>query len=88
MRKNKEQHIANQMESDIIQKIGNNKTKEKSFNEGIFIDEPTRNQMCGFYTWRGEVCILDGLGMDVTFSSYSEKNQIIIHSSIMSNKYE
>jgi len=87
-RKNKEQHIPNQMEAEILSKIGNNKTNEKTFNDGIFIDEPTHNEILGFYTYRGEVCILDGLGMDVTFSSYSEKNQNIIHTAIIANKYE
>lgn len=87
-KKTKIEHIPNQMESDIIAKIGRNKTNEKSFIGNIFIDEPSYNQIIGFYTYRGEVCILDGLGMDVTFSNYSEKNQTIIHVAIMSNKYE
>lgn len=75
------------MEQDILEKIGNNKTNEKTFDNGVFIDEPSRNELLGFYTYKGEVCILDGLGMDVTFSSYSEKNQTVIHSAIMSGKY-
>lgn len=79
---------ASQMEQDILDKIGNNKTKEKAFSDGIFIDEPKRNEIVGFYTYRGEACILDGLGMDVSFSTYSEKTQTIIHSAIMSNKYK
>lgn len=82
-----EQHIPNRMEQDILEKIGRNKTNEKSFNNGVFIDDPSRNELLGFYTYKGEVCILDGLGMDVTFSSYSEKNQTVIHDAIMSNKY-
>jgi len=87
-KKTKIEHVPNQMESDIIAKIGRNNTNEKSFIGNIFIDEPSYNQIIGFYTYRGEVCILDGLGMDVTFSTYSEKNQNIIHEVIMSNKYE
>ena len=77
-----------QMEQDIIAKIGDNKTREKAFIDGIFIDEPKRNEIVGFYPYRGEACILDGLGMDVSFSAYSEKTQAIIHAAIMSNKYK
>ena len=79
---------SSQMEQDIIAKIGDNKTREKAFSDGIFIDEPKRNELVGFYTYRGEACILDGLGMDVSFSEYSEKTQAIIHAAIMSNKYK
>ena len=83
-----EENGSTQMEQDIIAKIGDNKTREKAFSDGIFIDEPKRNELVGFYTYRGEACILDGLGMDVSFSAYSEKTQAIIHAAIMSNKYK
>ena len=76
------------MEAEIITKIGRNKPNSKTFNDGIFIDDPKSNEILGFYTYKGEVYILDGLGMDVPFSDYSEKNQTIIHSAIMSNKYK
>ena len=75
------------LEQEIINKVGNNKTKEKTFNNNIFVDEPTRNQILGFYTYRGEVFILDGLGMDVDFSSYNEKNKTIIYQEIMKTNY-
>lgn len=84
----KVKHVPNQMESEILKKIGDNKTNEKSFTESVIIDEPEINRVCGFYTYRGDVCILDSLGMDSVFSSYSEKNQLIIHTAIMANKYK
>lgn len=84
-------HIPGELEAEILKKIGDNKTNEKTFEDGIFtidtaVDEGS--QLCGFYTYRGEVCILDGLGMDVCFSSYEDKNKAIIHEAIMANKYK
>jgi hypothetical protein len=86
-RRNKEQHVQCEYEKEILDKIGNNKTNEKTFNDGIFIAEPTPNQLLGFYTYRGQVCILDGLGMDVSFSEYNEETKKIIHSNIVNNNY-
>jgi hypothetical protein len=40
----------------------------------------------GFYTYRGLVCVLDGLGMDVEFDNYDE-SQELIHLEIMSDNY-
>lgn len=76
------------MEKEILKKIGDNKTKEKTFYDKIFIDEPKFNEILGFYTYKKEVCILDGFGMDVAFSSYSEKNKKTIYDAIMLNKYK
>jgi tRNA pseudouridine-54 N-methylase len=76
------------MESKIIKKIGDNQTDEMTFNNGIFVDEPNKNELLGFYTYEGEVYILDGLGMDVPFSDYSQKNKETIYKAIMFNLYE
>jgi hypothetical protein len=75
-------------EAEIIKKIGSNKTNEKTFDNGIFIYENGKAiELCGFYTYRGELCILDR-GMDNNFSSYSVDNKTIIHSAIITNKYK
>ena len=73
------------MEQKIIQKIGDNKTTEKTFNDGFFVEKTI--QLLGFYTYKGEVCILDSTGMDVNFSEYSEKDQKVIYNAIMNNHW-
>jgi hypothetical protein len=75
------------LEMEILTKIGNNKTNEKTFHDGIILKGDEINELLGFYTYRGDVCILDGLGMDVEFSSYSDENKVIIHEAIMNDKY-
>jgi len=80
-------HIPCVLEAEILTKIGDNKTKEKNFHDGIILKGDVRNELLGFYTYRGDVCILDGLGMDVEFSSYSDENKKIIHEAIMNDKY-
>jgi hypothetical protein len=42
----------------------------------------------GFYTYRGLVCVLDGLGMDVEFDNYDLESQELIHLEIMSDNYK
>ena len=86
-RRNTERHIPCKYEKEILDKIGNNKTNEKTFNDGVFIDEPEPNQLLGFYTYRGRVCILDGLGMDANFSEFTEDTKKIIHGNIINNNY-
>lgn len=76
------------MESEIIKKIGDNQTDELTFINGFFVDEPKTNELLGLYTYEGRVYILDGLGMDVPFSDYSQKNKEIIYNAIMFNYYE
>ncbi len=71
-------------EKELIVKLGRNKTTEKTFNNGIFVDGI---QLLGFYTYRGEVCVLDTTMMDNDFKSYSDENKTIIYNAIMSNKY-
>ena len=41
-----------------------------------------------FYTYRGQVCILDDQGMDVTFDNYQLKSQKLIHSEIIAGNYQ
>lgn len=86
-RKNIIQHASCEYEKEILDKIGRNKTNEKTFNNSIFINEPEHNELLGFYTYRGQVCILDGLGMDVNFSEYTEETRKIIHDNIINNNY-
>lgn len=75
-------------EAEIIEKIGSNKTTEKTFDDDVFIYENGKAiGLCGFYTYRGELCIIDR-GMDNNFSEYSTDNKAIIHTAIMTNKYK
>jgi len=68
------------LEKDIIERRGNNKTKEIMFPDGVIIDGV---QLLSFYTWRGSVCIIDALGMDVEFDVYSPEDQQLIYDEIM-----
>jgi hypothetical protein len=84
MRKYKQEEEQSLQEKELIAKLGRNKTTEKTFNNGIFVDGI---ELLGFYTYRGEVCILDSIGLDNDFKEYSDENKIIIYNAIMSNKY-
>lgn len=74
-------------EAEIIKKIGTNKTTEKTFNDVFIFEKGKAIELCGFYTYRGEVCIIDR-GMDNNFSDYNSENKTIIHNAIMTNKYK
>lgn len=84
-RRNTNKYIPCGLESDIITKIGNNKTREKTFKGNIHINNNL--ELLGFYTYRGMVCVLDSSMMDVDFSEYDEQDQKIIHNAIMNNQY-
>jgi hypothetical protein len=79
----------NSLQNEITDKIGNNKTNEKYFDNDITIiqKDGTKTFGLGFYTYRGLVCVLDGLGMDVEFDNYDLESQELIHSEIMSDNY-
>lgn len=78
------------LQEEIIKKIGDNKTKDKNFTNDVKItqNDGTKTYALGFYTYRGEVCILDGLGMDITFDEYDTKTQNLIHQEIISGNYK
>ena len=82
-----DKHTPCTLEMDILKKIGDNKTKEKTFNDGIKLKSDETNELLGFYTYKGEVCVLDGKGMDNTFSSYCDDDKAIIHKAIISDKF-
>lgn len=75
----------NKLEQELIKKIGDNKTDEKEFNDGVITSE---GELLGFYTYKNEVCILDSMGMDVVFTEYSDEDQKIIYDAIFNNKYK
>lgn len=84
-RRNINQYVGCELECEIINKIGKNKTNEKFFTKDIFIN---KYSLLGFYTHRGQLCILDGEGMDVNFNTYSDIEKTLIHKAIMNNEYE
>lgn len=79
----------NDLEADIINKIGRNKENEKTFNDGVYVtgEEDEMIELLGFYTYRGEVAILDSLGMDNGFNTYSLEDQKTIHDAIMNDNW-
>ena len=78
-----------ELEKEIIEKIGSNKTKEYQLKNELNLvqKDGLQTKTFSFYTYRGEVCILDNQGMDVNFSEYKLKSQKLIHSEIMSGNY-
>jgi len=79
-----------ELEKEIIAKIGANKTREYQFNTELNLVEKDglQTRTFSFYTYRGQVCILDDQGMDVNFSEYKLKSQKLIHSEIMAGNYK
>lgn len=78
------------METRIIEKIGRNKTSEKSFtNEFNVTDlEGETSSADFFYTYKGELLILTRNGMDIPFSEFDEKSQEKIFTEIMNDNYK
>lgn len=74
-----------ELEKEIISKIGDNKTREKTFQGNIHISPGL--VLLGFYTHRGIVCVLDSSMIDVDFSKYDSEDKKIIHNAIMNNLY-
>lgn len=78
------------MEAQIIEKVGRNKTKEKGFTNDFSVtdsDEET-NTALGFYTYRGELYILTGDGMDTPFQEFDEESQKKIFKEITNDNYK
>lgn len=81
MKKKKEQHQPCILEAEILDKRGKTNLEEVCID--VSIDEPETNEVLSFYTYHGQVCILDGLGMDVYFSNYTPETRKIIYDAIM-----
>lgn len=79
-----------ELEKEIIDKIGANKTREYSFDSLIDLVDKDGEKSRGynFYTYRSQVCILDDQGMDVDFSNYELRSQKRIHREIMAGNYK
>lgn len=71
----------------IVQKVGKNSTGTgKVANPDIEFDEVTLSDgssTFSFYTYGGEVFILDNEGSDMSFEDYSDEDQTLIYNSIM-----
>lgn len=78
-----------ELEKEIISKVVNNK-REYQFNTELNLVEKDglKTKTFSFYTYRGQVCILDDQGMDVTFDNYQLKSQKLIHKEIMAGNYQ
>ena len=78
-----------ELEKEIISKVGNNKTREYQLKNELDLVEKDglQTKTFSFYTYRGQVCILDNQGMDVNFSEYKLKSQKLIHKEIMAGNY-
>ena len=80
--------IGLQLQKEIVNKITMPK-HEYQFNTELDLVEKDglKTKTFSFYTYRGQVCILDDQGMDVTFDNYQLKSQKLIHSEIMTGNY-
>jgi hypothetical protein len=72
---------------DILKKVGINSTGDGEFtNDDLEFDEVTLSdgtKTCSFYTYQGEICILDDQGQDNDYEDYSEEDKVIIYNAIM-----
>ena len=87
IKKFKELKNTDEMIKDIVSKVGSNSTGSgKTANEDIEFPEVTLSdgsKSFSFYTYKGDVCILDDQGMDVDFTEYSIEDQNLLYNSIM-----
>lgn len=75
------------MKKQILDKVGHNTTGSGKFaNDDIEFSEVTLSdgsKTSSFYTYKGQICILDDQGMDVDFDDYSLNDQKLIYNAIM-----
>lgn len=82
--------MANILEDKIVDKVGMDETLDKYFVEELELSEENGEISFakGFYTYEGNVYIIDSNEMDVAFEDYDDENQQIIYTAIISNNYE
>ena len=79
------------LEIEIIEKIGDNRHDEKTFPTEIQMvckDDGEIRMVYAFYTYKGDVCLLDSYGYDVIFTCYDERSRKRLHKAIMNNEYK
>lgn len=78
------------METQIITKIGRNKTNEKQFTNDFSVtnNDDETSEAISFYTYRGELYILTGDGMDTPFEEFDDKSKEKIFTEIMNDNYK
>ena len=76
------------MKEDILKKFGTNSTGTGEYaNDDIQFPEvelSDGSKSWSFYTYNGDVAILDDQGMDNDFDDYSIEDQTLLYNSIMS----
>ena len=76
------------MKEDILKKFGTNSTGTGEYtNDDIkFTDVELSDgsKSWSFYTYNGDIAILDDQGMDNDFDDYSIEDQTLLYNSIMS----
>lgn len=82
--------ISQMLEKDIVKKLSDNKTREKSFLDNIKLVDLDGEETIGyaFYTYRGHLCVLNSAGMDCDFLNFNEETQERIYDAIMANRYK
>ena len=82
--------MANLLEEEIVNKIGMNETLEKDFSDELEVVEKDKeiSYALSFYTYEGNVYILDSNGTDIPFDDYEEESQKLIYNTIMLDNYE
>lgn len=82
--------MANLLEEEIVNKIGMNETLEKDFSDELEVVENDKeiSYALAFYTYEGNVYILDSNGKDIPFDDYEEESQKLIYNTIMLDDYE
>lgn len=80
------------LEEDIIRKIGYSSAQPGVMANDYIFDEQInlidQSPIYAFYTFEGELCLLNMDGYDCDFSGYDEFNQELIHLEIMEGRYK
>lgn len=77
-----------ELEKEIINKIGCPKHEYDFYSDLNLVEKDgLQTRSFSFYTYRGQLCLLDDQGMDVTFDNYTLKSQELIHKEIINGNY-
>jgi hypothetical protein len=72
------------LEKNLLDRIGNNKTRDREFDDGVYVndEDSERVELVSYYTWRGQLFIVDAWMQDNPFRLYADKDKKIISDAI------
>lgn len=76
------------MKEDILKKFGTNSTGTGEYANDDLVFPQVKlsdgSKSWSFYTYKGDICILDDRGMDNDFDDYSIEDQTLLYNVMMS----